>query len=96
MHALPLRTVGMSTKHTSQYTLRGIPANLDRALRRRARQEGKSLNRTAVELLAEGPGVSGEPLRHDDLDDLVGTWVEDPDFDRAIQEMDKVDPHLWR
>ena len=24
------------------------------------------------------------------------TWVEDPEFDRAIQDMSKVDPELWK
>ena len=86
----------MSTKRTNQYTLRGIPDALDRALRRRARQEGKSLNRTAVDLLAQGLGVSSHPSGHDGLDDLAGTWVDDPDFDKAILDMDRIDPHLWR
>ena len=93
---LPVYAIGMQAKHSRQYTLRGIPASVDSALRQRARREGKSLNRTAVDLLAEGLGVSGEPVRHDDLDDLIGTWEDDPDFDKAIMEMDKVDPHLWR
>ena len=31
-----------------------------------------------------------------DLDRLVGTWVEDPEFDEAIRAQDLVDEVLWR
>jgi methionine aminopeptidase len=31
-----------------------------------------------------------------DLDDLAGTWIPDPGFDRAIAEMDIVDEDLWK
>ncbi|HEV2391280.1 MAG TPA: hypothetical protein VG146_02850 [Verrucomicrobiae bacterium] len=79
-----------------QYTLRGVPKAVDRALRRKSRQEGKSLNTVAVETLAEGLRVGGETLRYDDLQSLVGSWVEDPKFDAAVQAQDTVDPDLWR
>jgi hypothetical protein len=79
-----------------QYTLRRIPARLDSALRRRARQEQRSLNEVALEALERGLGLTAEPLRHHDLDDLAGTWVDDPAFDQAIAAMDQVDPELWK
>ena len=43
-----------------------------------------------------GLGLAEEAPRHHDLDDLAGTWVDDPEFDRAIEAMDQVDPELWR
>ena len=79
-----------------QYTLRGIPKTVDHALRRKARHEGLSLNQAAVHALAHGLGLTEEPPSHHDLDDLAGTWVEDPAFDDAVREMDSVDPDLWR
>jgi len=36
-----------------QYTIRQVPKEVDRALRARARTSGKSLNETAVAVLAE-------------------------------------------
>ena len=33
---------------------------------------------------------------YDDLDDLIGTWKQDDEFDRAIEEQDKVDADIWR
>jgi hypothetical protein len=86
----------MKNKGPIQYTIRGLPRSVDDALRRRARREGKSLNATAVETLAEGLGLNGEPLRHHDLDFLHGSWVEDPEFDAAIEQQDRVDVGLWR
>jgi hypothetical protein len=40
-----------------QYTVRGIPATLDAALRRRARSAGQTLNAVVIEVLAEGAGL---------------------------------------
>jgi hypothetical protein len=78
-----------------QYTLRGIPKLLDHTLRERARQEGKSLNEVAVQALERGSGLEGEPIKRRDLRDLAGRWREDPEFDRAIADQDRVDPELW-
>jgi len=86
--------VGMAEKHT-QYTIRKVPPHLDEELRRRAHQEHKSLNELALWALARGLGLSEQEVRHHDLDDLAGTWVDDPAFDRAIEAMDQIDPELW-
>jgi hypothetical protein len=79
-----------------QYTLRGVSAAMDRALRALARREGISLNSAVLNALAVGLGLTGQPVRHRALDDLKGTWREDPEFDRAIAEQDEVDESLWR
>ena len=86
----------MKSNGVVQYTLRQVPCELDEALRRKSRREGKSLNRAAIEALSAGLSLSGEPVRHHDLDFLIGSWVEDPKFDAAIQEQNKVDRDLWR
>jgi len=79
-----------------QYTIRNVPGALDSALRRRAQEQGKSLNEVAVEALARGTGISGERVRKRDLSDIVGTWQADPAFDEAIADQDKVDEEMWR
>jgi hypothetical protein len=79
-----------------QYTLRNIPERVDARLRETATQFGVSLNTAAVDALARALGIEGQPVIHHDLDDLAGTWIADPDFDRALAEMDRVDPDLWR
>ena len=80
----------------AQYTIRKVPASVDRLLRERARTEGKSLNETAIEALQAGLGLSEDPVEFDDLDDLIGTWLHDPDTDQALADQDLVDPELWR
>ena len=86
----------MKKNGSVQYTLREVPPAVDKALRRKCRREGKSLNLTALETLRTGLQLHGEPVRHNDLDFLVGSWVEDSKFDEAVREQDKVDPGLWR
>jgi hypothetical protein len=79
-----------------QYTIRGIPERLDKKIREIAAKENKSLNETALGALQAGVGLSDAPVRYTDLDEFAGTWVDDPEFDRAIREMDQIDPELWK
>ncbi|MEK6609172.1 MAG: toxin-antitoxin system HicB family antitoxin [Myxococcota bacterium] len=79
-----------------QYTLRRISPALDRALRRHAREAGKSLNQIAVEALQRGLGLTEEPVRRRSLEGIRGTWIDDPEFDAAIRDQDQIDPDLWK
>ncbi len=78
-----------------QYTIRHVPDPVDAALRRSARERGKSLNDVAVEALARGAGVTGERGRQRDLSDIAGSWQRDGVFDRALAEQDTVDEKMW-
>ena len=78
-----------------QYTLRNIPPALDRALRERARHEGKSLNQAAREALKRGVGLPEQDEALHDLDHLIGTWRDDPAFDEAVVLQDTVDLEAW-
>jgi len=79
-----------------QYTIRNIPDSLDAALRRSAREQGKSLNEVAIEALARGAGLTERRCRQRDLSDIARTWHKDPAFDRARAEQDTIDAELWR
>ena len=82
---------------TVQYTVRAVPAHVDRALRRKAAAEKKSLNALLREALIKEAGVAEPSGRlHTDLDALAGTWLDDPGFDEAIRAQDQVDASLWR
>ena len=63
----------------TQYTIRGIPGKINSKIRKKAKEEGKSLNKVVIEALSRGLGLTDVPCQYDDLDDLVGTWVEDPE-----------------
>ncbi len=79
-----------------QYTLRKIPADLDRALREAAREQHKSLNQVAVEAMQRAIGVAEEkPIKRRDLTDIVGTWTADPVIDAALEDQRRVDPESW-
>jgi hypothetical protein len=79
-----------------QYTIRAVPPDIDRALRRLARQEAKSLNAVVVEALARGLELDAKPVEHTDLDALIGSWREDPAFDRAIADFERIDEAAWK
>ena len=79
-----------------QYTVRGIPPNLDAALRERAREAGRSLNEAAVDALAAGAGLIGSPRKYRDLKDIAGTWKPDKALESALAAQDVVDEETWR
>lgn len=79
-----------------QYTIRAVPSSVDSALRHRAKAEGKSLNAVAIEALERGLELEAKPQVHTDLDHLIGTWQEDPEFDRAMKDFERVDEDLWK
>lgn len=79
-----------------QYTIRNISEALDRELRDRAKRKGSSLNATVVDAIRRGLGFTETEVVYDDLDDLIGTWKHDDNFDQPIAEQDKVDADAWQ
>lgn len=79
-----------------QYTIRSVPESLDQALRRRAEQEHKSLNRVVLEALQAAVQNEAAPKTYQDLDHLIGTWVEDPAFDEMMQMFEQIDEEEWK
>ncbi len=65
-------------------------------LRRRARENGGSLNDAAIEALARGVGLESERIKKRDLGELAGKWIEDPEFDRAVADQHVIDERLWK
>ena len=76
-----------------QYTIRGIPPEVDRALRRKAAQRRLSLNRIIVEELTAG--TTGVRKRAD-FSDVAGRWTPDPAFDEIIASQRQIDPDKWK
>lgn len=54
-----------------QYTVRGVPEDLDAELRKEARATGRTLNAVVVETLEQAKRPAGRV--HDDLDWFVGS-----------------------
>lgn len=84
----------MPRREMVQYTIRGVPAEVDQALREKSRQRGISLNQLLVEELTEATG--GEPKRRRSLQHLLGKWQDDPEFDRILEEQRQIDQEMWR
>jgi len=79
-----------------QYTIRNVPKQVDKALRAKAKAEGKSLNHVAVEAMKAGLHVSDERVKYRDLSDLAGAWVDDPVFDEVRRYHEQIDPDIWK
>lgn len=75
-----------------QYTLRNIPKRVDKAIRARAKAEGKSVNSVAIELWERALGLNGEEKVYHDMQDLFGAGALEPEVLRAIAKHDVVHP----
>ena len=81
-------------------TLRGIDDETSSALKRKAQQEGTSVNALTVHLLRQSLGLEKRrrTVSHHDLDHLAGTWSEaDAEaFANTTAVFEKVDEELWK
>lgn len=78
---------------TIQYTVRGVPADVDRNLREKAARRRQSLNQVILdELVAASTGSR----RRADFSDLVGRWTPDPGFDETIAAQRQIDWERWK
>ena len=77
-----------------QYTIRGVPRDVDAALRRKARRRGISLNQLLVEEISAASGGGGRRILRD-LSDLP-RWKEDVAFDRILEEQRAIDLAIWK
>ncbi len=79
-----------------QYTIRSVSPPLDRALRRLAHKERKSINQLILDRLTQMVVGQTEPAPVHDLDSLIGSWQDDQLFDQVISAQSTVDEDLWR
>lgn len=77
----------------AQYTVRGVPREVDRALRRRAAAKKLSLNQFLVGELTK---VALGAQKRADYSDLLGKWKHDPKFDEIIESQRQVDWEMWK
>jgi len=77
-----------------QYTIRGIPPELDKALRARARKTGKSLNETTLDLMKNGI-YRKKKEKYRDMHQFVGTMTFDHEFEEAMKWHDALPNRLF-
>lgn len=75
-----------------QYTIRDVPVEIDSALRRKARENGTSLNSAALEALRKGLHL--QPGKKRDLGFLVGSL--EPGVIQALEECRQIDWESWK
>jgi hypothetical protein len=75
------------------YTIRGIPPEVDSALRRSAARRKKSLNQLIVDELTMATGAQ---RRRADFSDLVGQWTADPALDEILAAQRQIDRAKWK
>lgn len=76
-----------------QYTIRGVPPEVDRALRQRAARRKQSLNQLILEELTTAT-IGDRPKA--DFSDLVGRWTPDPAFDEILATQRQIDREKWK
>lgn len=78
-----------------QYTIRNIPEPVDKVIRKRSKQSGKSFNQTVVDLLTLQTFGTTELAHDDNFDWLYNKNSLDDSFDKAIKEISKVEKKIW-
>ncbi|MDA3923153.1 MAG: hypothetical protein PF904_00445 [Kiritimatiellae bacterium] len=80
-----------------QMTLRRIPDSVEKALRKRAKESGRSLNMVSIDLLSQALGVSQPNEKKRDLSELCGMWNADElkEFKCNTETFNAIDPELW-
>ena len=76
-----------------QYTIRGVPPEVDRMLRRKAAKCKRSLNQV---ILDELTSTTVGRAQRADFTDLVGRWTPDPGFDEIIAAQRQIDWDKWK
>ena len=79
-----------------QYTIRNIPEPVDRVIKKRSKQSGRSFNQTVVDLLSLQTFGTTELPEDDNFDFLFNINTLDNSFDAVIKDISKVDKKLWK
>jgi len=78
-----------------QYTIRNIPPNLDKVIRKRSVQSGKSFNQTVVDLLSLQTFGTTDIPEDKDFNWLFNKNTLDESFDEAINNVSLIDKSIW-
>jgi len=85
-----------------QITLRGIPADVERMIKREAEDKRLSLNKAFISFLEKATGrkekVQKRKYLHHDLDHLCGIWTkrEAEEFLKSVEFQRTIDEDLWK
>jgi hypothetical protein len=84
----------------SQITLRGMDDEVEKRIRRMARQKGKSLNRVILDMIYEYTGrkKKSEEPQDRSLRKLAGGWSQKQadEFLESIKSCEQIDEAVWK
>ena len=85
-----------------QITLRRIPVDIERMIKKEAERKGLSLNKASISLLEKATGTNEKVHKkkpsHHDLDHLCGIWTkrQAEEFTRTVEFQRTIDEDLWK
>lgn len=83
-----------------QITLRGMDPEVEKKIRRMARQTGRSLNRTILDIIYQYKGLMkrGNRSPANSLRKLAGGWNEQEasEFMESIKSCEQIEEDMWR
>ena len=85
-----------------QITLRGIPVEIERMIKKEAERKGLSLNKAFISLVEKATGTKEKMQKrksmHHDLDHLCGIWTkrDAEEFNQNLEYQRTIDEGLWK
>ena len=85
-----------------QITLRGIPVEIERMIKKEAERKGLSLNKAFISLVEKATGTKEKMQKrksmHHDLDHLCGIWTkrDAEEFTKNVEFQRTIDEGLWK
>jgi len=85
-----------------QLTIRRIPVEIEKIIKKEAEKKGLSLNKALILLLEKATGMKGKENKkkapYHDLDHLSGVWSkeESETFEKNLQSQREIDEDLWK
>lgn len=82
----------------TQITLRGIDPEIERKIRRMAKESGKSLNRVVLDIIDQHAEFNKKDKGENSLKKLAGGWSEEDaqTFLEAIRSCEQIDEEMWK
>jgi len=80
-------------------TVHGLEDKIYEMIRKRAKSEGRSVNKVVKELISRALGLEGNRTDNtEDFANLCGVWTEEEarEFREVIGVMARVDPEEWQ
>ena len=85
-----------------QITIRNIPDEIERVVKKEARVKGLSFNKAFISLLERATGIRAQgkkkKIPYHDLDHLYGVWAKEDEtsFNKNLELQRTLDEELWK